>query len=1676
MPLNASEGALTGVAFFTRTLGAVQQLQQRPLRLTLGAIELVHQGLLSAVRDHWYFRQIYAHESPPSHPPAAAAPPAMVILLVLLLPLAILASSFGGSPGNAALGAPKRRVSRNAVLLAVCCLAAIIGRYTGDALVRLAEAARESTSPPLATPFNEERRQEQGRQQLGGRGEASALPEDIELLELLSPSIDARARGQEADLSCTRLQCVCALMFPLLPMDVRLSNGLEVLAMQDSSSLEGGLVQVSASFIGGSRKEPLHLPGLAFLVAQCTFRGERIGGIFAKEQQQEQQGGYESFAALIKALGSPHPLHLSVNELESSLAFQIPVERLAAALGGLREALSPQSLCSNDLDGALMELKQLQGSLQLKCAADHYCRRNAVLKSHVLNPNHRANCFYAMGLELLHALRSAQWRSGDLEGWRRWQRRKRRLQKDQHRVAGGAPHKGPFWPRSPSPLGGFKAPRLVYVEELGVDVLAADVDIREAAFLWRRHYYVPNGIALVLVGPQDPEQLLLLAHQALGSLEPNLKLQTRFRCSDNRASEIESLNPQPPAFAPQWQPHAADAASADAGTSRAGKQKGRTGADRDFGRPSACPNPLDYEEAGGGPHVFTRATVAASAGAREAEGHLQPVARPKDLEKLLLIQPSSRFSHSVEFIFVMETEGPRRPPCKDIEACLACVARDAAASALLRGLAANLFSMGGPGSCLGALRAAGLAEALEVSMEYTACSAELRVSLSVSGGSLKHPTIELTGKLLFTFIQLWRHLASSKEPWAAVMRRFEAEEIGFHLHKRQVHATAPSLSGLSAEAAYGEAHAAALPLTPLALDGLGRRPQMPHLTPQEEAIYLSGNLLGKAGSRVFLVDWLVQKVPREEFVQFLSALTPSNLILVLESPLIAPLCTRLAPFLRLPFSVLPLEEHWKNRWSALTTLAPDEVSRLARSLGLSLPGEDPFLPMRSGSSSLWHPRNRPEEATAAAGTTDSATTSQEEAANHLVKAVPLPKEGACSSVCEVFIDSRNPIGPLGTAAVSGAFVSVSVDVESSALKIRLQCPSGGMRLLIQLLFSAMWAASSNGREATGVVPLWGPGAPPEFKTYFNCGEATHVQTPFCLGELDILTFSSVKQRTLLRIAAAEGGNWLACIAGEVRNQLMVRNKPPRALVAEVLATITAPDAERAGAILTQEVFFQAFFSAAEWAEAAATSLGLSAENRMPALPSLSDMQPIPLSFLASATRSRNATVSSRGDGKSKPQTPTHADAVVPRVRIRVNADINRAAACSPKGWSLGGSRPHKDYFLNKGGVFELSIQLGLLSSHQLAGAKVMELVLKEALHLHFCERLPACGSVDVQLITEGAFFTSLAVRIHGADGTSQWAGGEALERFLFQLAGAPRVFRSTLATPWHLRRRQQVKREPKRAAAPSSNSNAMTGSLPSRMPSSGRTASLTLKGLLSDESLKRHRDRLLKHLQGADGAKVSLAGLSSCNNRHHGDSSNSGKNSEGVCVRGRTAAEWLGPTRLVYEEEIWRRRYDFSSIHKLLRHAAYATVVCPRPLAETVVLFRIPAPYPPDVSGGSLSPSDTRDFFFLNILAGPWLLVEAVPYLPPTTSASPEFLFYEQAHMHRTSKEPRTDGGRLIESHPIWSLEGSWIYVDPPSATEVALAAAEAANAAPTKAGLASGPKGGLGRESPHLYRHSSKH
>lgn len=404
------------------------------------------------------------------------------------------------------------------------------------------------------------------------------------------------------------------------------------------------------------------------------------------------------------------------------------MEGLATALLGFQQALQSPTLCSNDLDGALSELKQLQLSLQHQCAADYHCRRSSILRNHVvsgclcclnaiccfpggvfvllhlsmrlllllfavdaaesnpgvyaavyvqLNPNHRANRSHQMGLEFLHALRAAQWRSHDLGAWHQRQKQQRRQQHDLHRQQSSLrfasslhlTRQAPLEntkdqqqtqeggrPKGSMPLGGFKNPRLVYVDEIGADVLAPDVDIGASAAIWRKYYYVPNAMKLVVVGPAAPAELLRVVQQAFGPLQANHMLRP-FECRHTKASDIEALNPQPLPIVPHWYSlGAAEQAAAQDGSGESSRVASGSGR-RHRVAPAACPHPRQLIE--------TDREAAQHSAAPLGTTSAEPVARLKDLSRLVMMLPANRQSHTIEFAFVFENEGSRRPPCKN---------------------------------------------------------------------------------------------------------------------------------------------------------------------------------------------------------------------------------------------------------------------------------------------------------------------------------------------------------------------------------------------------------------------------------------------------------------------------------------------------------------------------------------------------------------------------------------------------------------------------------------------------------------------------------------------------------------------------------------------------------------------------------------------------------------------------------------------------------------------------------------------------------------------------------------------------------------------------------------------------------------------------------------------------
>lgn len=114
---------------------------------------------------------------------------------------------------------------------------------------------------------------------------------------------------------------------------------------------------------------------------------------------------------------------------------------------------------------------------------------------------------------------------------------------------------------------------------------------------------------------------------------------------------------------------------------------------------------------------------------------------------------------------------------------------------------------------------------------------------------------------------------------------------------------------------------------------------------------------------------------------------------------------------------------------------------------------------------------------------------------------------------------------------------------------------------------------------------------------------------------------------------------------------------------------------------------------AKWANTVAGTLGLHKESTLPPLTPVSAAQPLPLRFIMDEQTGRgNRSRSDSKDSVEQHRGPGSALSV-PRVRVQVLADIDKAAACSPKGWKFGGTKANKDYFIHQGGIRQLYIQV-----------------------------------------------------------------------------------------------------------------------------------------------------------------------------------------------------------------------------------------------------------------------------------------------------------------------------------------------------------------------------------------------
>ncbi|PFH34387.1 hypothetical protein BESB_075390, partial [Besnoitia besnoiti] len=292
-----------------------------------------------------------------------------------------------------------------------------------------------------------------------------------------------------------------------------------------------------------------------------------------------------------------------------------------------------------------------------------------------------------------------------------------------------------------------------------------------------------------------------------------------------------------------------------------------------------------------------------------------PVARHCDLKKEVLMEPATDHEHSVDFVFVFEKPHPEW-------------------NVFDAKYVVDVLGSEGPGSLISQLRQQGLADAIDVEAEESRCYSTLRVSVEIKDYNVNHTALTLIGSALFSYL---RFIRESPLDRAFVESRVRMYRLAFDAHVPPLPPRPPLPSALGTARPLLASHAS----NPASSPGqAGAR-----FSPQEEAAYLAADLQEVSSpDRVFTEQWLFENVKKPSLERYIDQLKPDNLILMISSPLVVPLCTLVSSFFGIPFAVNPLDATQELTWSALASLPADRALLLGRRTGFSLPLVSFFLP------------------------------------------------------------------------------------------------------------------------------------------------------------------------------------------------------------------------------------------------------------------------------------------------------------------------------------------------------------------------------------------------------------------------------------------------------------------------------------------------------------------------------------------------------------------------------------------------------------------------------------------------------------------------------------------------------------------------------------------------------------
>ncbi|CBZ55351.1 conserved hypothetical protein [Neospora caninum Liverpool] len=712
---------------------------------------------------------------------------------------------------------------------------------------------------------------------------------------------------------------------------------------------------------------------------------------------------YPSLDAFLFAHNAAEPLHFSTGEFASALSYSLPTHALSASLAQLKHVLLHPNITEASVGVGVIQLLQQQQKQVQKRKNEPYWRKASILKNHVFNPAHKTSRFHVGSTDLIFLLLHHQQQAaraaasdgrgrdassfspsagasasdGDGEGEARWH------------FGGRRGHEAkPAFER-------VSLPMLQHVS-----VWLKNEDLPSLVRGWHERFYVANAFKLVISTPgsrKDLDRLTAHIEHLFGAIPANAALEDAFTCSAGAETPFFSSAKEAEAFA-QDELVAAQLATSqtardtrrrtssadeqnrggrDEGGSRRGKgagedneasapfflptrvpqvacgpsrssgagpgrdrekrgypsEKSQTGGTRGSrcgsgssettGR-SACSETQEGDRKSDGAAADEKnargADDAAEDGARKRDDPADvPVARHCDLKKEILLEPATDNEHSVDFVFVFEKPHPKW------------TVFDAK-------YVVDVLGSEGPGSLIAHLRKQGLAEAIDVEAEESRCYSTLRASVEIKDYNVNHTAITLIGSTLFSYL---RFVRESPLDSAFVESRMRMYRLAFDAHVPPLPPRPPLPGALGTVPPLLPSSSA--PHSPLLSSSPGQTGT--HLSPQEEVAYLVADLQEvPSPTRVFTEQWLFEDVGKHSLESYIDQLTPDNLIVMISSPLVVPLCTLVSSFFGIPFAINALDSTQDAMWSALAALPPDRALLLARRTGFSLPPVSFFLP------------------------------------------------------------------------------------------------------------------------------------------------------------------------------------------------------------------------------------------------------------------------------------------------------------------------------------------------------------------------------------------------------------------------------------------------------------------------------------------------------------------------------------------------------------------------------------------------------------------------------------------------------------------------------------------------------------------------------------------------------------